>query len=167
MVLLVVKATFRDAEHIVGSAIAMLSLEENGRTSFLCFTGDPGRENIPIARDPFLVSGAYVLIIESTYGNRLHVPSSSMARKEVTMIRVIIERRVRKGADTAPLFRELSGQAGVSQSGSMSDETSFNTRHSLHIVVISSWQSLQDWKELEKSKRSPKIYGQIRSLLVK
>ena len=67
-----VECTFYDAGHILGSAIVVLDIEENGRRFRLTFTGDLGRRHLPILRDPEIVSGTNVLITESTYGSRLH-----------------------------------------------------------------------------------------------
>ncbi|MBD3237967.1 MAG: MBL fold metallo-hydrolase [Candidatus Eisenbacteria bacterium] len=67
-----VRATFFDAGHILGSAITVLEIEEGGRRLRLGFTGDLGRPDLPIIRDPETVEGLEVLITESTYGNRLH-----------------------------------------------------------------------------------------------
>jgi metallo-beta-lactamase family protein len=67
-----VRLTFRDAGHILGSAITVIDIEEDGQTSRLAFTGDLGRKGMPILRDPWLLQDVDYLIIESTYGDRLH-----------------------------------------------------------------------------------------------
>lgn len=67
-----IKGIFRAAGHILGSAITVLEIDDGGRKISVCYTGDLGRENMPIISDPFQVAAADVLIIESTYGNRLH-----------------------------------------------------------------------------------------------
>jgi metallo-beta-lactamase family protein len=67
-----VTATFKDAGHILGSALTILDLEENGTRHRLCYSGDLGRPHLPIIRDPETVAGVDSLIMESTYGNRLH-----------------------------------------------------------------------------------------------
>ena len=63
---------FRDAGHILGSAITVLDLQEGGKQLRLVYTGDLGRKHLPIIRDPETVPGVEVLICETTYGNRLH-----------------------------------------------------------------------------------------------
>lgn len=73
-----VRVTFFDAGHVLGSAITALDVDEDGRTRRLVFTGDLGRNNMPILRDPEVVPGAEVLITESTYGDRLHDPIAKM-----------------------------------------------------------------------------------------
>lgn len=69
-----VKATFRDAGHILGSSQIFLEIDdhETGKHHTLLFTGDLGRKNLPLLRDPFQVAQADILLIESTYGNRFH-----------------------------------------------------------------------------------------------
>lgn len=66
--------TFYDAGHILGSAIVALDIEdeEQGRTVRVVFSGDLGRPDRPILRDPTYVEEADVLLIESTYGDREH-----------------------------------------------------------------------------------------------
>lgn len=67
-----VHVTFTDAGHILGSAAVNLTIEENGKTKTLCFTGDIGRYNGSILKDPEPFPQADYLIAESTYGDRLH-----------------------------------------------------------------------------------------------
>jgi len=71
--------TFYDAGHILGSAITMIQARENGRAYTICYTGDIGRFNKPILKDPNLKFPADemdidLLIMESTYGDRFHDP---------------------------------------------------------------------------------------------
>lgn len=63
---------FRDAGHILGSAILEVWVTEEGQTRKLVFSGDLGQPGRPILRDPTLIEHADVLVIESTYGNRAH-----------------------------------------------------------------------------------------------
>ena len=79
-----VQALFRDAGHILGSASVILDIEEagSGRVRRLVFSGDIGRKNLPILRDPQPVTGADVVIMESTYGSRYH-ESPGEARAEL------------------------------------------------------------------------------------
>ncbi len=67
-----VRLSFYDAGHILGSALCVFDISENGRTYRLLFTGDLGRVGMPILRDPQVVPEVDYLIIESTYGARLH-----------------------------------------------------------------------------------------------
>lgn len=67
-----ISAAFLDAGHIIGSAIVTVTVADGGREKKLVFTGDLGHRGLPIVRDPTFVPGADTLVIESTYGNRVH-----------------------------------------------------------------------------------------------
>lgn len=68
-----VKAIFHDAGHILGSASISLKLQEKGRMKHLWFSGDIGRRNLPILRDPILPGDDVdILLMESTYGDKPH-----------------------------------------------------------------------------------------------
>jgi metallo-beta-lactamase family protein len=70
-----------EAGHIFGSTTMLLALESGGRKVRLGFTGDLGRPGLPIIRDPEPMPQPDFLIIESTYGNRVHEPIQSVAAK--------------------------------------------------------------------------------------
>ncbi|HUJ19952.1 MAG TPA: MBL fold metallo-hydrolase [Bryobacteraceae bacterium] len=61
-----------DAGHILGSSFVLLRSSDNGRDVRLLFSGDVGRPNMPIIRDPDAPPAADYLILESTYGGRTH-----------------------------------------------------------------------------------------------
>lgn len=67
-----VRVLYTDAGHILGSASVTLEITEHGKTTLLGFTGDIGRPNRPILRDPQPMPECDYLICESTYGDRLH-----------------------------------------------------------------------------------------------
>jgi len=67
-----VKARFRNAGHILGSSIIELWIEDVGAETKIVFSGDIGKNNQLIVKDPFEITDADYLFIESTYGNRLH-----------------------------------------------------------------------------------------------
>ncbi len=69
---------FYDAGHVLGSAIVVLEIDDEGDTRRLVFSGDLGRRGMPILRDPEIPSRASILILESTYGDRLHGPIERM-----------------------------------------------------------------------------------------
>jgi metallo-beta-lactamase family protein len=75
--------TFYDAGHILGSAIVTLDIEEaeTKRHWRLVFSGDLGRYNRPIIRNPTSLNDADILIMESTYGDRLHDPEVNIDEK--------------------------------------------------------------------------------------
>lgn len=67
-----VQILFRDAGHILGSASVTLKVKENGEWRTVGFTGDIGRPDRPILRDPKPMPEVDILISESTYGDKLH-----------------------------------------------------------------------------------------------
>jgi len=76
-----VTCTFLDAGHILGSAMVLLEVEEGAERARLLFTGDLGRRDLPILRDPTPAPPVDVLITESTYGDRLHPPPPEAERQ--------------------------------------------------------------------------------------
>jgi metallo-beta-lactamase family protein len=70
-----------DAGHMLGSTAMTLDLTENGRRIRLAFSGDVGRPNLPVIPDPQALPEADYLILESTYGDRLHKDMSQVADK--------------------------------------------------------------------------------------
>jgi metallo-beta-lactamase family protein len=77
-----VQAVYRDAGHVLGSASVTLDIDDNGQQKRLVFSGDIGRKNLPILRDPQPVDGADFIIMESTYGQRYH-ESPGQARADL------------------------------------------------------------------------------------
>ncbi|MBN2566349.1 MAG: MBL fold metallo-hydrolase [Candidatus Eisenbacteria bacterium] len=88
-----VSVIFRDAGHILGSSILEIDANESGRTVRVVFTGDLGRSNMPILRDPYQVTRADVLVIESTYGNRTHSPMEDVKRSLADFVSSVARRR--------------------------------------------------------------------------
>jgi metallo-beta-lactamase family protein len=66
------QATYRDAGHILGASNISLSIKGNGGEKTIVFSGDVGRRDKPILQDPAVIEEADWVVIESTYGNRLH-----------------------------------------------------------------------------------------------
>ncbi|MCD5414368.1 MAG: MBL fold metallo-hydrolase [Clostridiales bacterium] len=92
---------FKDAGHILGSAIIELWVEEEKDTVKIVFSGDLGTPNKPIIRDPQIVKSADYLIIESTYGNRLHEDIDDRVKK---LTRIIDKTVARGGTILIPSF---------------------------------------------------------------
>ncbi len=69
-----IRVTFIDAGHILGSASILLELEEGGRQRSVLFSGDLGNSGRPLLRDPAPPPKADVVVMETTYGDRLHRP---------------------------------------------------------------------------------------------
>jgi metallo-beta-lactamase family protein len=89
--------TFYEAGHILGSAISMISLNQNGQRRTICFTGDIGRFGKPILRDPALDfpeehRRVDLMIMESTYGDRLHDPVMDLKPRLQAVMEDAIER---------------------------------------------------------------------------
>lgn len=98
-----VTLTFYDAGHILGSAIVVLDIDdkEMGDQKRLVFSGDLGRVDRPILRDPEIVKGADILIIESTYGNRVHEKVEEASDK---LERIVNDTYRRGGKVIVPAF---------------------------------------------------------------
>ncbi len=99
-----VDLTLVDAGHMLGSAHVILDIDdqETGLKQRLVFSGDIGRVDIPIIRDPVPISeGADILIMESTYGNRLHPP---YPESEKELQRIVNETVKRGGSLLIPAF---------------------------------------------------------------
>jgi len=88
-----VRARFRDAGHVLGSAFVEMEVREDSKTTRLLFSGDLGRRNMPILRDPEIPEPADVLILESTYGSRIH-QEYAMAEQELAES---VERVIKRG----------------------------------------------------------------------
>jgi len=96
-----ITVTFRDAGHILGSAITEFRIKEGGAVKTFVFTGDLGRKNTPIIRDPYQIQQADALVMESTYGNKLHSPAGQV----LSVLEEIVKKTVaRKGKIIIPAF---------------------------------------------------------------
>jgi metallo-beta-lactamase family protein len=82
-----VEVFFADAGHILGSASVTLKITEGGKTTMFGFTGDVGRPNRPILRDPMPMPALDYLICESTYGDRLHQEAPQETDRFIQIIR--------------------------------------------------------------------------------
>jgi metallo-beta-lactamase family protein len=71
-----VTASFHDAGHILGSSMVSLVVSRGGEKRTILFSGDVGRWNKPILEDPTIFPEADYVLVESTYGDRLHEDSS-------------------------------------------------------------------------------------------
>ena len=93
--------TFRDAGHVLGSAMVDLEYVEAGKPRRFLFTGDMGRKSTPILNDPWTPTPVNVAMMESTYGNRDHGPMASLDEK---LASVINETHARGGKVVIPSF---------------------------------------------------------------
>jgi len=87
-----VQVTFLDAGHILGSALVVLDINENGKKQRVTFTGDLGRKHLPIIKDPFQITETDILITESTYGNRFHDPIEDMKAQVQKTVQETVQR---------------------------------------------------------------------------
>ena len=67
-----ITAEFREAGHVFGSSMIRVAVEQGGETRTILFSGDVGRWDLPIMRDPAQFEQADYVLIESTYGDRVH-----------------------------------------------------------------------------------------------
>jgi metallo-beta-lactamase family protein len=75
-----IRFKFYDAGHILGSAATLIEVIENGTAKILAFTGDIGRNDLPILRSPEMIEEKVsTLLMECTYGNRIHRPVAQVA----------------------------------------------------------------------------------------
>jgi metallo-beta-lactamase family protein len=92
-----VQATFYNAGHILGSAFVTLDIQEadTGKSWRVVFSGDMGRDEIAILRSPERLTAADILIMESTYGDRLHGPYEEARKKLCEVVRGTVRRHGR------------------------------------------------------------------------
>ncbi len=145
-----IKIRFTDAGHLLGSASISLSVTENGSTQTIVFSGDLGNHTRPLIRDPQNPKEADYVVIESTYGTRLHgervdyinqlaeiiqdtfdrggnlvIPSFAVGRTQelLYLIRKIKEQGLIKGHDNFPVYVDspLAVEATEIYSGNLTD----------------------------------------------
>jgi metallo-beta-lactamase family protein len=93
---------FRNAGHILGSAIAVIDIQEDGTQKKRCvFSGDIGMKGKVLMPDPELISQADVVVVESTYGDRLH---RSLSETEDELVEVITTTMSAQGNVIIPAF---------------------------------------------------------------
>lgn len=74
-----IKLRFNDAGHMLGSSIIEIWITENGETKKIVFTGDLGNNDMPLLDSPTMIESCDYLVMESTYGNRLHIRNDEKA----------------------------------------------------------------------------------------
>ncbi|MBU1937823.1 MBL fold metallo-hydrolase, partial [bacterium] len=114
-----VQSRFIEAGHVLGSAQEIHELQEDGKIYRLGFTGDLGRNDLPILRDPAILSDLDGLIIESTYGNRLHDPASEVGDELAEVINATVKKR---GKVIIPSFALERSQELLYHLASLQDE---------------------------------------------
>lgn len=86
------KFRFRDAGHLLGSSIIELLINEDGKETTLVYSGDLGNKGKPIIKDPTIIEKADYLILETTYGDRLHENLDTDLRELVDIIKMTFQR---------------------------------------------------------------------------
>lgn len=86
-----IAATFYDAGHILGSSMIKVGVDQDGEERTLLFSGDVGRWNKPILRDPTLFGEADYVLVESTYGNRPHESAGAISTELAEVINSTME----------------------------------------------------------------------------
>lgn len=95
------EAIYHDAGHILGASTILLQIKQNGDGRKISFSGDVGRWDKPILQDPILVDQADYVVVESTYGDRLHDDEASV---NGDLAKVINETRKAGGNIVIPSF---------------------------------------------------------------
>ena len=77
---------FNDAGHMLGSSIIELWVKENEKEEKVVFTGDLGNNDIPLLDSPTMIEDADYLVMESTYGSRLHLRNDKKAEDFLNIV---------------------------------------------------------------------------------
>ena len=96
-----IRIVFNDAGHILGSAITEIWVTEGENVSKIVFSGDLGVMDRPILRDPTIIKKADYVIMESTYGNRLHTENAMDVKR---LMDIILQTAMRGGNTVIPSF---------------------------------------------------------------
>ena len=87
-----IKFRLTDAGHMLGSAVVEVWVTEDGKEQKLVFTGDLGNNDIPLLREPSMVEEADILIMESTYGDRLHNKKEDKTKEFLDIVSETLEK---------------------------------------------------------------------------
>jgi len=96
-----IEATFHDAGHVLGSSMVKVKVSQNGEQRTLIFSGDVGRWDKPMLHDPTIFEEADYILVESTYGDRLHEDQKGI---ETTLAEIINSTRKHGGNIVIPSF---------------------------------------------------------------
>ena len=96
-----IKVRFNDAGHMLGSSIIEVWVEEDGKITKTVFSGDIGNNDIPLLAEPTIIQDANFLVMESTYGNRLHIKNENKAK---TFINIVTDTIKNGGTVVIPSF---------------------------------------------------------------
>ncbi len=96
-----IHARFNDAGHMLGSSIIELWVKEDEKEVKTVFTGDLGNNDIPLLNSPTMIDSTDFLVMESTYGNRLHIRNDE---KATMFLNIVYETLERNGTIVIPSF---------------------------------------------------------------
>ncbi len=96
-----IKVRFNDAGHMLGSSIIEIWVTENGKEEKAVFTGDIGNNDLPLLAAPTMIESADYLVMESTYGNRLHMRNDEKAK---VFLNIVYETLEKSGTVVIPSF---------------------------------------------------------------
>ncbi|MFO7976600.1 MAG: MBL fold metallo-hydrolase [Candidatus Hydrogenedentota bacterium] len=96
-----IHVTFKDAGHVLGSSMLLVEFEEGGKQRTFVYSGDIGRKNMPILKDPWEPDEADLVVMESTYGNRDHKPIETL---DAELAETIVRTHDRGGKIIVPTF---------------------------------------------------------------
>ena len=113
-----ITATFHEAGHILGSAFIEIHVKENGQTQTLVMSGDVGQWDKPLINDPELFNRADYIVMESTYGDRLHKDAGPI---EDQLERIVNDTVQRGGNIIIPTFAVERAQELVYYLGILAD----------------------------------------------
>ncbi len=96
-----ISVRFNDAGHMLGSSIIEVWITENGKQEKIVFSGDIGNNDLPLLSSPTMIESADYLVMESTYGNRLHIRNDEKAE---IFLKVVSETIKKGGTVVIPSF---------------------------------------------------------------
>ncbi|HOZ54726.1 MAG TPA: MBL fold metallo-hydrolase [Clostridia bacterium] len=96
-----INVRFNDAGHMLGSSIIELWIKEEGVDKKIVFTGDLGNNDIPLLSAPTMIADADYLVMESTYGGRLHIRNDEKAE---AFLNIVYETIKKGGTVVIPSF---------------------------------------------------------------
>ena len=131
---------FNDAGHMLGSAIIEIWANENGKETKAVFTGDLGNNDIPLLSTPTMIETADYLVMESTYGGRLHIRNDDKAK---LFLNIVSETLDKGGTVVIPSFAVGRTQEilyelnNLKESGDEEFEKKYKTLQSVPVYVDS------------------------------
>ena len=124
---------FNDAGHMLGSSIIELWVDEDGKTTKTVFTGDIGNNDIPLLSSPTMIEDTDYLIMESTYGSRLHIRNNEKAEM---FLDIVSETLDNQGTVVIPSFAVGRTQEILYEINKLKDiRTDEEFRHKYHTLM--------------------------------